>query len=528
MQEAVNVLAAWAKRWNVSINKDKSSTTLFTLTKQQPGKIKLGDYPLKEDDEPTYLGVTFDKRQTWKPHLQEAETRARRKLALMRKLAGSTWGADERTLRTVYEGAVRPHLEYGSAAWSSASKSTLQSVDKVQNQALRLITGAMKTTPISAMEKVTGVQPLQDRRNMKTLLQAEKFKCQLNHPMKAKVEGCTHNRIKRESFVHQVKKLEREHLSQLPKQTIPPVLYHSPPWEETSIAKMTICTKIPHLSSSGTVADSIRCNEARAHCEDMYPQESWTQAYTDGSATKAVADGGAGIYILYPDGTVATESVPTGTHCSNYKAEVQALLTASRMVKNTSRRECKQVVFLTDALSVLEALNSGGEPELADSLKSLTETHRVALQWIPAHCGIPGNEAADRLAKEGAKKIQIEEDLGYLEKRTIIKSNFRKSPEGDDYHALTRDEQVVLLRLRTGHNRLNYHMCRKLKLAPSTACECQQGDQTTEHILQSCPKLSILRESIWTDATPLQTKLYGERMELERTARFIRLAKIKI
>ena len=519
MQEAVNVLAAWAKRWNVSINKDKSSTTLFTLTKQQAGKIKLGDYPLKEDDEPTYLGVTFDKRQTWKPHLQEAETRARRKLALMRKLAGSTWGADERTLRTVYEGAVRPHLEYGSAAWSSASKSTLQSVDKVQNQALRLITGAMKTTPISAMEKVTGVQPLQDRRNMKTLLQAEKFKCQLNHPMKAKVEGCTHNRIKRESFVHQAKKLEKEHLSQLPKQTIPPVLYHSPPWEETSIAKMTICTKIPHLSSSGTVADSIRCNEARAHCEDMYPQESWTQAYTDGSATKAVADGGAGIYILYPDGTVATESVPTGTHCSNYKAEVQALLTASRMVKNTSRRECKQVVFLTDALSVLEALNSGGEPELADSLKSLTETHRVALQWIPAHCGIPGNEAADRLAKEGAKKIQIEEDLGYLEKRTIIKSNFRKSPEGDDYHALTRDEQVVLLRLRTGHNRLNYHMCRKLKLAPSTACECQQGDQTTEHILQSCPKLSILRESIWTDATPLQTKLYGERMELERTAR---------
>ena len=528
MQEAVNVLAAWAKRWNVSINKDKSSTTLFTLTKQQAGKIKLGDYPLKEDDEPTYLGVTFDKRQTWKPHLQEAETRARRKLALMRKLAGSTWGADERTLRTVYEGAVRPHLEYGSAAWSSASKSTLQSVDKVQNQALRLITGAMKTTPISAMEKVTGIQPLQDRRNMKTLLQAEKFKCQLNHPMKAKVEGCTHNRIKRESFVHQAKKLEKEHLSQLPKQTIPPVLYHSPPWEETSIAKMTICTKIPHLSSSGTVADSIRCNEARAHCEDMYPQESWTQAYTDGSATKAVADGGAGIYILYPDGTVATESVPTGTHCSNYKAEVQALLTASRMVKNTSRRECKQVVFLTDALSVLEALNSGGEPELADSLKSLTETHRVALQWIPAHCGIPGNEAADRLAKEGAKKIQIEEDLGYLEKRTIIKSNFRKSPEGDDYHALTRDEQVVLLRLRTGHNRLNYHMCRKLKLAPSTACECQQGDQTTEHILQSCPKLSILRESIWTDATPLQTKLYGERMELERTARFIRLAKIKI
>ena len=101
--------------------------------------------------------------------------------------------------RTVYEGAVRPHLEYGTAAWSSTSKYTLQSVDKVQNQALRLITGAMKTTPISEMEKMIGVQPLQDRWNMKTLQQAEKLKCQLNHPMKAKVEDVpimSHNHIK--------------------------------------------------------------------------------------------------------------------------------------------------------------------------------------------------------------------------------------------------------------------------------------------------------------------------------------------
>ena len=241
-----------------------------------------------------------------------------------------------------------------------------------------------------------------------------------------------------------------------------------------------------------------------------------------------MADGGAGVFIQFPDSTVVTESIPTGAHCSNYKAEVQALLKAVQMVENSTRREYRQVVFLTDALSVLESLNSGGEPELTDSLKSLAETHRVALQWIPAHCGIPGNEAADRLAKEGAKGVQIEEDLSYHEKRTIIKSNFRKSPRADAYHALARDEQVILLRLRTGHNRLNFHMCRKFKLVPSTACICQQGDQTTEHILQNCPRLGILRESIWPDATPLQTKLYGDGVELEKTVRFIRLSKIKI
>ena len=55
----------------------------------------------------------------------------------------------------------------------------------------------------------------------------------------------------------------------------------------------------------------------------------------------------------------------------------------------------------------------------------------------------------DRLAKEGAKGIQIEQEMGHLEKRIIIKSNFRKSPKADDYHTLPREAKVMLIRLRT-------------------------------------------------------------------------------
>ena len=91
-----------------------------------------------------------------------------------------------------------------------------------------------------SMEEVTGFQPLQDSRNMKTILQAEKLKCQLKHLMKAKEEGCTRSRLQRDSFGHQVKELEREHLSNLPMQTIQTVLPHSPPLESISLAKMTI------------------------------------------------------------------------------------------------------------------------------------------------------------------------------------------------------------------------------------------------------------------------------------------------
>ena len=172
MQLAADKLHSWTEEWCIAINKDKSSTTLFTLSpKQKAGTITLGGNPPKEDEQATYLGITFDKRQTWKQHIAKTEAKARRRLAILRKLAGTTWGASEKILKTVYQGTVRPHLEYGSTAWSTTAKTNQQTLDKVQIQALRLITGAMRSTPITEMERLTGVQCLDQRRDAKNMMQ---------------------------------------------------------------------------------------------------------------------------------------------------------------------------------------------------------------------------------------------------------------------------------------------------------------------------------------------------------------------
>jgi len=77
IQQAIDQLTAWTEDWCTTLNKDKSSTTLFTLLpKKQASPIKIGTQ--------TYLGVTFDKRLTWKPHTLRSEGKARKKLATMR------------------------------------------------------------------------------------------------------------------------------------------------------------------------------------------------------------------------------------------------------------------------------------------------------------------------------------------------------------------------------------------------------------------------------------------------------------
>ena len=128
----------------------------------------LDDTELQHTDSATYLGITFNKRQTWKTHISRAEAKARSKLALLRQLAGTQWGVAETVLRNVYIGTIRAHLEYGLTTLSSASKSAIYTLYKVQNQALRLITGSMKSTPIRVMEETTAIQPLSKRRDMRT------------------------------------------------------------------------------------------------------------------------------------------------------------------------------------------------------------------------------------------------------------------------------------------------------------------------------------------------------------------------
>ena len=88
---------------------------------------------MKEEDEVNYLGVTFDKRLTWKPHTLRTERNGTQEAGNHAQLAGTTWGANEQIPKTVYPGSVRPVLEYSSTAWSTPAKSNQQSLDKISN-----------------------------------------------------------------------------------------------------------------------------------------------------------------------------------------------------------------------------------------------------------------------------------------------------------------------------------------------------------------------------------------------------------
>ena len=82
---------------------------------------------------------------------------------------------------------------------------------------------------------------------------------------------------------------------------------------------------------------------------------------------------------------------------------------SAQIIKN-SNCDCTQAVLLTDLKSVLKAYQNNKLPDLENILYEISTENTITLQWILSHWGIPDNEAADCLAKEGAKKEQFERE----------------------------------------------------------------------------------------------------------------------
>ena len=321
LQETVNRIAQWTKEWGLTINATKTCVTLFSLsTKKEGVKIELHDTILPVVENPTFLGVTFDPRLTWKLHLDAVEGRSIRRLSLMKKLAGTTWGSNLGVLKQLYTGAVRPVMEYASSSWGTAAKTRCANLDKVQNMALRIMLGALRTTPIKEMEKTANVEPLERRRKYKVLVQSEKAKRLPRHPLHDLLGKPTKNRIKRQSLNHHCKSYSRQFSDILQPGNNPEPFEH-PNWKTIGSHQADIQMNIPGIHSKEQLPEELKAL-ALEWMDTRYNQESWIHAFTDGSATEATRNGGGGVFIRFPNSDTVKISVPGGRRCSNYRAEL--------------------------------------------------------------------------------------------------------------------------------------------------------------------------------------------------------------
>ena len=117
---------------------------------------------------PKYLSVRLD----FKQHLEEVAGKVTSTGSLIRRLAGTTWGASAKTLRISTQALVFPAAEYCAPIWSRSPH--VKTADVAINSSLRTISGCLKPTPVFQLPVLTGIASAGPMRKAATLALARK------------------------------------------------------------------------------------------------------------------------------------------------------------------------------------------------------------------------------------------------------------------------------------------------------------------------------------------------------------------
>lgn len=165
------------RKWRLCLNPSKTEVACFHLFNQQKHRqlqINLDGIPMKHNFNPAYLGVTLDTSLNYNHHLEKLKQKLKTRNNLLCKLAGTTWGANARTLRTTALALIYSSAEYCSPVWQNSSHVTR--IDTQLNTTMRLISGTISSTPTSWLPILSNIHPPCLRRQRATKLAWDKYR----------------------------------------------------------------------------------------------------------------------------------------------------------------------------------------------------------------------------------------------------------------------------------------------------------------------------------------------------------------
>jgi ribonuclease HI len=429
----------------------------------------------------------------------------------MRQVVGSTWGVQPKFSRWAYTGIVRPALTYGSIVWAQAAqKPQMQkALQRMQRLAALSIAPVRRSTPTAGLEVMLYLIPLD------IYVQGEAIKSfsRIQHLLTDNWKRPPGKHIGHRSWL-------RDQITAL---AIPEY-----PRDKMSLALKWDRTFEVALDSfsTGVVVPTTGLN-----------------CFTDGS--KIEDQGGAGYIIDDGSARGMPHSIPLGSFCTVYQAEIMAIMEACQELE--SLQDFTEVTIYCDSQAALKSLaqtkfHSKLTWECALALDRLGQHKKVTLRWVKAHVGTAGNEAADMAAKSGTRIpltgpepcLPVSEALykknvrlaleQYWQQRWQSRQDCRQSrlffpkvsrAKAYDFIRESRKTCGRIIQFLTGHNRMNRHES-IIDPSKSKTCRlCLEGEESSAHIMFDCPTLQQHRADIF-QARFLQTTMEWNPQQIKR------------
>ena len=236
---------------------------------------------------------------------------------------------------------------------------------------------------------------------------------------------------------------------------------------------------------------------------------------------------------------MSTYGVPIGIG-SNITAELCAILSAVVTTLQANLAPFNRVFIFSDCQTAIDlALNRCTPSHSFDlvskihvELECLRSKIPVSILWVPAHVGVPGNEAANTAAQKAANAVvsispipgqplvPFSTSCAFIKRALKIRSQQQwfsivAKKVGLDHLSRiradvsaapaffvgTRQQQTILAKLRFGTCNLNFSKSR-LNAHVNEECECGMAE-TVGHFLLRCPRYNRFRDEMRATIRPI-------------------------
>ena len=169
LEEAHQHCVGWAHRHGAAFAPDKYHLIHLTPRPKKHCMSTTVSIPgFSEGPSPTVkiLGVWIDTKLKWGHHVAQAHAKSTKALPALSRLTKSTWGASFTKARQIYSAIIRPGMTHGSNVWHTPQETynkggkAPEALEKLQNQCLRIITGAYKSTRVQDLQREAEIAPL--------------------------------------------------------------------------------------------------------------------------------------------------------------------------------------------------------------------------------------------------------------------------------------------------------------------------------------------------------------------------------
>ena len=133
--------------------------------------LTLDDIQIEVVPEFKFLGLLFDSKLSFIPHINYLSNKCQKALNILRVVSSMDWGADRKVLLKLFRLLVRSKLDYGCIVYGSARQSYLRKLDSIHKKGLRLALGAFRTSVNSSYAEAN--EPSLNLRRKKVSLQYE-------------------------------------------------------------------------------------------------------------------------------------------------------------------------------------------------------------------------------------------------------------------------------------------------------------------------------------------------------------------